>query len=415
MARRTRPRTPRIALVQHGDYAAAEQLRDRGEPETYYGMHYTIDTVRGLVGECPHLIVSLDTEPYERPAASGNGELAGVASPKAGRLPARIRYALRDRRVVLRLREFGPTHLLIRTGGELAERLLASVAPACDSTLVVFANVFDPRSSREQRQTRRLITELNRDRVWKVGNHRWPATQSMIDHGLDPAKAVAWDWPVAQRPGEHPAKRLDPAAERVDLFYAGTVSEPKGVGDLVDAFERLHPDRPSLRLTVAGDGPMMPELREHPLAGDEGPIRLLGRVPREDVMQRMLEADLVVVPSQHRFREGMPQTLTEAMISRTPIVASDHPVFQRAFDEGEGLRYFPQRDPDALARVAGELLDDAQAYHQLSLSTEAAFDKVGCDTTFGDLLGQWRSTFAEPISRSETVGSPTSGGSEAAA
>ena len=35
------PMTPRIAVVQHGDVREARRLRAAGEPEPYYGMHYS--------------------------------------------------------------------------------------------------------------------------------------------------------------------------------------------------------------------------------------------------------------------------------------------------------------------------------------------------------------------------------------
>ena len=58
-------------------------------------------------------------------------------------------------------------------------------------------------------------------------------------------------------------------------------------------------------------------------------------------LSALAAATLVCVPSRHEFPEGFPQTLTEALAARTPVVASDHPVFTRVLRDGEGVRYFP--------------------------------------------------------------------------
>ena len=75
--------------------------------------------------------------------------------------------------------------------------------------LALFAGVF-PRGRRYDRLlTGEIVRLLNRPLVFAAGNHRRPATDSMIEAGLDPRKAVAWDYTgVTRDPADFPVKTL---------------------------------------------------------------------------------------------------------------------------------------------------------------------------------------------------------------
>ncbi len=47
---------------------------------------------------------------------------------------------------------------------------------------------------------------------------------------------------------------------RKDLLYVGRLVEEKGVIYLLEAFSRLAPLHPDLRLRIVGDGPLRPAL-----------------------------------------------------------------------------------------------------------------------------------------------------------
>jgi glycosyltransferase involved in cell wall biosynthesis len=111
------------------------------------------------------------------------------------------------------------------------------------------------------------------------------------------------------------------------------------------------------------------------------------------VGQAMRASTFVCVASHREFPEGMPMTLTEALASRSPVIASNHPVFVRAFEDGEGLRFVPEKQPQRIADAVEQLWNDPAEYRRLSESTTQALDRVKCQTVMSSLLKEWAESF----------------------
>lgn len=382
----------RIAAVQHGDYREALEIIGSGRPETYSGMANTLSVLDALIGDSPHLVVSLNCSAYR--AVRGRGMLVGLPAPRRLRpLPGTVTAWLWGRRICAELAAFRPTHVLLRTGGFLGWYILRFCIRRKLNVLALFANTM---GERPRWLTRRLETQtveyLNHPLVFLVGNHRPPAAQQLIERGVDASKVVAYDWPLPRQPQDYPAKLLRPDVTP-NVVYVGSIRSDKGIEDLLEAVRILQQEGRAIRLTIIGDGPLLPSLRQQVAERSEHWITILGRRSNDEAFAAMRDATIVCVPSRHVFAEGLPFTLTEALTSRTPVVASDHPVFVRGFVDGQGIRFFPERNPLALASVLRRLLDHPEEYRQLSESTEKAFDRVRCSATFGDLIMRWKATF----------------------
>ena len=142
-----------------------------------------------------------------------------------------------------------------------------------------------------------------------------------------------------------------------DDFVIGTLCrlEPiKGTGDLVDAFLRLAPDRPALRLLVAGEGPERPELlkRIH-AAGLQNRATILGGWV--DPLAILPACDAMVLASRN---EGMGRALVEAMVLGLPVVATAVGGVADLLDGGRAGLLVPPSDPEALASALARLADD---------------------------------------------------------
>lgn len=389
----------RIAVVQHGDLTAARELLASGQNETYFGMKYSVQCIDHLVGDCEHLVISLDAPVSD--IRAGRGRLIGMPiPPRRPGIPNIVTYLAWARRVGRIVAEFDPTHVLVRTGmSPVVCEVLRHTTRRRVSSLVIKANLVEqPRkiTSAGWLYHRRMVRLLNDPTVFLVGNHKFPASASVIAAGVHAEKVVAWDWPGIRHPKDHPVKPPPPPG-RCKIVYVGVMSVVKGAADVIDAAAELKRRGLSVSLTMMGNGPDLPRLRQQ-AAELLGPAAMLmGPVANAAAFAAMLDSDLVVVPSRKEFAEGMPLTLTEALASRTPVIASDHPVIASAFQDGEGLRIFRAADPQSLADAAQSAVGDPVAYGELSRSTLDAFARVECHTLFGELLDHWQArTSGEP-------------------
>ncbi|HLU45381.1 MAG TPA: glycosyltransferase family 4 protein [Natronosporangium sp.] len=138
------------------------------------------------------------------------------------------------------------------------------------------------------------------------------------------------------------------------LGFLGRFDEPrKGFGVLREAFVRLAQQRPGLRLLVAGPGEAAGALAEVPPPLRDQ-ITFLGRVSEADKARMLRSVHLYVAPNLGGESFGM--ILTEAMAAGTPVVATDLDAFRRVLGGSGAL--FPAGDAEALAELAGSLLDD---------------------------------------------------------
>ncbi|MFV2013158.1 MULTISPECIES: glycosyltransferase family 4 protein [unclassified Micromonospora] len=141
------------------------------------------------------------------------------------------------------------------------------------------------------------------------------------------------------------------------LGFLGRFTEPrKGFGLLREAFVALAPDRPGLRLLVAGPG-RPDDLYAAVPAGLRDRVTFLGLVSEPDKARMLRSVHLYVAPNIGGESFGM--ILTEAMAAGAAVVASDLDAFRRVLDDGRAGELFPTGDPVALRGAVARLLDDA--------------------------------------------------------
>lgn len=97
-------------------------------------------------------------------------------------------------------------------------------------------------------------------------------------------------------------------------LYAGRLEEIKGIRLLIEAFRRM----PEKRLKIAGDGPLMDEIRAQVQAEKLKNIELLGWIPQEELKIMMRSAAVLIVCSQ--VYESFPLLIIEAFAERLPVI-----------------------------------------------------------------------------------------------
>ena len=382
---------PRIAIIQHGDYQSACRICREDLPEPYAGMKKSVEAIEGLITGQRFILISLDGESYR--SAHHRGTLIGLPQHQLPRIvPRRLAAAWQQSQVMAEVRRFAPTHILIRTSGQLAIDLLSYSASHNSQCMVMFANVFDP-ENRNRPSARRMIELLNLPCVERVANHLQPAVDSMIDCGLQSEKAIAYDFDLPDRIPAVEPKCLN-NAKNCDLVFAANLVDSKGGADVILAAAELHRRGVPVRLSVFGDGSDRENLVRIAARLPEEIVTFHGRQPNSVVGLAMRASTFVCVASHREFPEGMPMTLTEALASRSPVIASNHPVFVRAFQDGEGLRFVPEKQPQRIADAVQQIWNDPAEYRRLSEMTTQALDRVKCRTLMSSLLREWAQSFA---------------------
>ncbi|SEM77083.1 Glycosyltransferase involved in cell wall bisynthesis [Sphingomonas gellani] len=296
---------------------------------------------------------------------------------------------------------FRPTHVVVLTP---MPRILRWARRSGSRVLSVFADSFSAGPLHRLWRFGRLHAQLNDRRVEWVANHGRNACRSLVRIGVKAAKVLPCDFLQVRRPHDRPAKS-GPGERRSTLFFAGEVIALKGVGDLVEAIADLKRRGLDVGLQIAGKGAAdtFRDLADRLGVADR--VEFLGTVPNANVPDRMRAAAAMVVPSRHRYPEGLPLTIYEALCSRTPLIASDHPMFLGNLTHGETALIFPAGQPAALADRVAALFADPALYRRLSDAAQRAWEGLQIPVKWGDLMLRWSRGTDEDIAwiRSNTI------------
>jgi glycosyltransferase involved in cell wall biosynthesis len=371
----------RLVFVQYGDYSEAySRLIERNGAENYYAQRYTLDFVAELARS--ERVSSVTVVTFSRNEAlhelAPGLRTAGVELyPRHG--------AARHTELMQLVASLDPTHLIV--SAPIVPLLRWGLEQGLP-VLPLFADSFRGDGLRTQVRNARLAFVLNDPRIRIVANHNLAAALDLARIGVIDSKIVPYDWPAVVSARQHAAKKAPTGQER-KLVYVGTVSEAKGVGDLLHALSQLVGEGLDVTLDVIGQArdDSMQTLSEELELGDR--VRFLGMCPHAEVRRAMREADAVVVPSRHEYPEGLPMTLYEGLCSRTPLVVSDHPMFHLRIRDGENALVFHAGSPTSLAGRIRKLFADAALYERLSENGAQAAEGYLCPLKWDRLIEAW--------------------------
>ena len=368
----------RVLIVQYaGDYREAVNRLWAGGPETYYAQRYSVESVaeiRKTVGEMT-VLACVTPEPYNELLVNG---VRGIGGGFNGKLPAGelVRLVEAQR----------PTELVLCTP---IRALLKWAVRNQIRTLALFADSFQGDTWRSWIGNYLLARLLNNPRVEWVANHNVNAARALESIGVAPGKIIPWDWIPVVTPHHFSAKSLRTSGGPYRVLYVGQISKDKGVGDLLESVSLLKRRAFNVSVQFAGKGDNGGFLDLARGLKIENQTEFLGLVPHERIVQLMRDSDVVVVPSRHECPEGLPLTIYESLCSRTPILASDHPMFRGKVVDRVSALVFPAGNVAALSEGLAKLLTDAELYHFLSSNSRAAWTNLQIPVKYADLIGRW--------------------------
>jgi phosphatidyl-myo-inositol alpha-mannosyltransferase len=171
------------------------------------------------------------------------------------------------------------------------------------------------------------------------------------------------------------------------ILFVNRLDRRKGFRVMVEAFRALAAERSDVILVVAGDGADRVALRELPIE-TRSRVVMLGNVPHDDLPGYHAAAEVFCAPATGRESFGI--VLVEAMAAGLPVIASDIPGYREVVrDQIEGL-LVPPRDPEALSRSVGDVLEDADLAKRLGEAGRQRARRYSWDTVAAEIEEVYR-------------------------
>ncbi|HEY9859541.1 MAG TPA: glycosyltransferase [Candidatus Obscuribacterales bacterium] len=368
----------RLLFVQYaGDYREAFQRFAAGGGETYYAQKYSVDAVTDIAKQVEEVTVlcCMTKEPYNEVLENGVRAI-GAGFDKDIQINTLLKL----------IEEQKPTHLIVRTAKREIFRWAVSKKVR---TMALFAESISQRGLRSKLRNYLLADLLNNKQVEWVAAYGLNSAVLFQQIGVKADKIIPWDFIVTETPDSSPPKSLQRYQKDWQLFYIGSMIEAKGVGDVLEALAKLRAKNFPVSLKIAGRDENEYFLNKARQLKIEDCVDFLGLVPNNTVLPLMKEADVVLVPSRHEYPEGFPLAITHSLCARTPIIASDHPMFLDNLKDGLSAMIFPAGNAGALSECIEKLLSNPELYWSLSVESKEAWERLQIPVKWAELINRW--------------------------
>jgi glycosyltransferase involved in cell wall biosynthesis len=149
------------------------------------------------------------------------------------------------------------------------------------------------------------------------------------------------------------------------VLFVGRLTRDKGIPELAQAFGRLAPRFPELRMLLVGcfehGDPLPPDTRAYL----ESNSRVIFAGAVRDTAPYYATADILVLPSH---REGLPTVILEAQAAGIPVVGASATGITDVVADGKTGLLFPVGDAAALAEAIARLIADNGLANKLRLA-----------------------------------------------
>lgn len=267
-----------------------------------------------------------------------------------------------------------PSDVVVKcVNGKVALPLTYAVARLQGRAFVLWTDIWDEPGGVLHRLGRPLVHTLYRrsDAVLASGSHVSALLRSVgvessriveVQHAVD---NVRFGRDVGEGARAGARRRMGVDADAFLVLFVGRLVPEKGLAVLVDALPPLAERHPEVVLAVVGDGPEASTLAERAHArGVAGRIRLVGRLPNDELPAVYQAADVVAVPSLPAAAGSEPWAVVvnEAMAAGVVVVASDAVGAARGGLVRNGITglVVPAGDAGALSRALDLLVQEPE-------------------------------------------------------
>lgn len=217
----------------------------------------------------------------------------------------------------------------------------------------------------------------------------------LVRHGMDIKQFAS----LPSRPRKPPCR----------LLAVGRLVEKKGFEYLIEACHFLSSAGFRYACTIIGEGQERSALEK--LVNSRGLgecVFMPGSMPHDDVLQHYRHADIFVAPfivARDGDRDGVPNTILEAMASQVPVIATDAGAISEVVKHGMNGLLILQKRPDQIADACIQLWEDADLSDMLAEHGRVFVEKH-FDCTFWNtkLLTAFRGLFVNKTACCQPTG-----------
>jgi glycosyltransferase involved in cell wall biosynthesis len=190
-----------------------------------------------------------------------------------------------------------------------------------------------------------------------------------------------------------PGERTEPGEY---ALFAGRLSSEKGLDTLLRAWRRLDTELP---LRIAGDGPLRREVEAEVTRAGLAKVRLLGQLPRQDLLKVVKSARFLVVPST--WYEGFPMVIVEAFACGVPPIVSRLGGMAEIVREGSTGLHFSPGDAGDLARKATWAWREPEALQEMGRAARGEYQaRYSAERNYQLLIDIYQRAIAAAAARS---------------
>jgi colanic acid/amylovoran biosynthesis glycosyltransferase len=215
-----------------------------------------------------------------------------------------------------------------------------------------------------RRATKEMLDAVTRVFVRSISLQR-----AVVELGCDERKIdiVRTGIPLQEFPFR---EREFPTNGQWRFLHASRLVQKKGIATTLHAFTAFLIQYPNANLTIAGEGPMLAELKELTRKlkiADR--VALPGFVSQEKLRELYYESHIFLHPSETGSdgnQEGIPNSMLEAMATGLPVFATDHGGIPEAIENGVSGVLVPERDHEALSRALLDVVKERDLLARLA-------------------------------------------------
>ncbi|MEE1946853.1 glycosyltransferase family 4 protein [Pedobacter sp. KR3-3] len=150
------------------------------------------------------------------------------------------------------------------------------------------------------------------------------------------------------------------------LGYVGRVGKPKGINELVRAFERIEKDYKNVKLLLVGEEEPNDPLDEDVYETIESNKNIIRIDHQKDIRPYILISDVFLLPS---YREGFPQIIMQACAMNSCIICTDiNGCNEMIEDNHNGLLIAP-KSIDAIESAVKKLINNADLRDKFKMNS----------------------------------------------